>query len=169
MRTRALPTLSVLALVVVMTGTAFATRIAGDPEQGGPGTPGVQSAGNIQHVANIAYPFGTDEEFATFTVTKLSNGATGDPVCKQNPDGTCVLDANGNPLYETEQRDFAFVGSETVNGYVIDITDPANPVTVASLPCKMSQNDIQIWGTILLQSQDSTAGRCTTAAGGTAS
>jgi hypothetical protein len=158
---------AVLALIVAgLTTPALAGGGGGDPEAGGPGTPGITQGGDIQFVANIPYPYGTDEEFATFTVTKLSDGATGTPVCQTNADGSCMTDASGNTIYQTEERDFAFVGSENVSGYVIDITDPRTPVIVAPLPCRASQNDIQIWHNILLQSQDGTGGSCTKPSGG---
>ncbi|MFN2545630.1 MAG: LVIVD repeat-containing protein [Actinomycetota bacterium] len=161
MRARLFATLAVsvlAALLAIPSGTVSASSS---------GNAVVSSTGDIRFVANIPYPVGTDEEFATFNVTKLSNGATGDPVCQTNPDGSCATDAAGKIVYQTEDRDFAFVGSESVNGFVIDITDPENPVSVASLPCRASQNDIQIWHNILLQSQDGTGGTCHKPSGGT--
>jgi hypothetical protein len=161
-----------VVVIPVLTAVLAAPAVArigipsDDQLAAGAGTPGVLSGGDIRHVANIPYPYGTDEEFATFNVTKLSDGATGTPVCATTSGGTCQVDASGKTIYQTEDRDFAFVGSENVNGYVIDITDPEHPVSVASLPCHASQNDIQIWHNILLQSQDGTSGSCAKPTGG---
>ncbi|MGH2691051.1 MAG: LVIVD repeat-containing protein [Actinomycetota bacterium] len=112
--------------------------------------------GDIEHVANI--PFGgSDIEFATREVTKLSNGATGDPVCQKDASGACQVDAAGNVIYETEVRDFAVAGgypSSSGGARIIDITDPRNPVVAGITPCAISQNDIQIQGDLLLVASD---------------
>ncbi|MGH2710183.1 MAG: LVIVD repeat-containing protein [Actinomycetota bacterium] len=113
-------------------------------------------AGEIEHVANI--PFGgSDIEFASRVVTKLSGGATGDPVCKKDASGACLVDGSGDTIYETEVRDFAVAGgypASSGGARIIDITDPRNPVAVGLTPCAISQNDIQIQGDLLLVAAD---------------
>jgi hypothetical protein len=111
-------------------------------------------AGDIEHVASVGGFSGSDIEFASREVTKLSEGATGDPVCAKNATGACLVDGSGNTIYETEVRDFAIAGGYGTNARIIDITDPRNPVLVNLTPCSISQNDIQIQGDLLLLAAD---------------
>jgi hypothetical protein len=128
----------VLAVMALPAIPAIAIDFNGIAEPGGTGTPGTESEGPIEHVANIPYAGGSDVEFVTKTVS----------VCA--PDGTCT----------NEARDYAIAGVLSQPARVIDITDPRAPVEVALLPCSMNQNDIQIWGDLVLQSADSTSGSC---------
>lgn len=134
------------------------------------GTPGVEQTGDVSHVANIPWTSrGSDLEFASQEVVKLSGGATGDPVCVEDPaqpDG-CARDANGEIVFQTEVRDFAIAGVYSEGAKIVDVTDPENPVLVAESPCRATQNDIQVRGDILLQAQDSGSGQCTTPEGST--
>jgi len=120
-----------------------------------------QMVGVVEHVANLPYSGGSDVELGTEQVVKLSNGATGDPVCRTDASGGCLVDEDGGVIYETQLRDFAFAGRLGANAWVIDVTDPRAPVKVAELPCSMTQNDIQLWGSLVLQAADNTSGRCT--------
>jgi hypothetical protein len=88
-------------------------------------------------VANIPYAGGSDVEFVSKTVSVCSGG-------------TC----------QNESRDYAIAGVLSQPARVIDITNPRAPVEVATLPCAMNQNDIQISGNLVLQSADSTSGSC---------
>ena len=136
------------------------------------GTDGAETpvfqTGDIEHVANIPFS-ASDIEFASREVTKLTNGATGDPVCQKDASGVCLVDAAGNTVYETEVRDFAVVGgyqgSPNNHARIIDITDPRNPVVAGLTPCAISQNDIQIQGNLLLVASDGN-GSCTKPDGG---
>lgn len=130
----AIVALAVMALPAI---PAIAVDFNGVPEPSGSGTPGTQSVGPIEHVANIAYAGGSDLEFVSKTVSVCSGG-------------TC----------ENQSRDYAIAGVLSQPARVIDITDPRNPVEVATLPCAMNQNDIQIWGNYALQAADSTSGSC---------
>jgi hypothetical protein len=130
----AIVALAVMALPAI---PAIAVDFNGVPEPNGSGTPGTQSVGPIEHVANIAYAGGSDLEFVSKTVSVCSGG-------------TC----------ENQSRDYAIAGVLSQPARVIDITDPRNPVEVATLPCAMNQNDIQIWGNYALQAADSTSGSC---------
>jgi len=111
-------------------------------------------AGDIEHVASVGGFSGSDIEFASREVTKLSDGATGEPVCTRDAAGVCMVDGSGNPILETEVRDFAIAGGYGTNARIIDITDPRNPVLVNTTPCSISQNDIQIQGDLLLVAAD---------------
>jgi hypothetical protein len=111
-------------------------------------------AGDIEHVASVGGFSGSDIEFASREVTKLSDGATGEPVCTTDATGACLVDGSGNPILETEVRDFAIAGGYGTNARIIDITDPRNPVLVNTTPCSISQNDIQIQGDLLLVAAD---------------
>ncbi|HEX9891168.1 MAG TPA: hypothetical protein VGB28_03830, partial [Actinomycetota bacterium] len=136
----------------------------GVPEHTGPGTPGIEQVGDIQFVANIGDNLnwsGSDIEFASREVVKLSEGATGDPVCvvdQNDPEG-CARDAEGNKVFQTEVRDFAILGGYGQFGRIIDVTNPAAPVHVKNTPCNISQNDIQIYGDLLLVAADG-SGSC---------
>jgi hypothetical protein len=110
--------------------------------------------GDIQHVAHIGGFSGSDLEFASREVTKLSGGATGEPVCRTDAAGECVVDGDGNVVYQTEVRDFAIAGGYGTHARIVDITDPRNPVLVGLTPCAISQNDIQIQGDLLLVAAD---------------
>ena len=111
-------------------------------------------AGDIEHVASVGGFSGSDIEFASREVTKLSEGATGEPVCTRDAAGACLVDASGDPVLETEVRDFAIAGGYGTHARIIDITDPRNPVLVGLTPCSISQNDIQIQGDLLLVAAD---------------
>ena len=128
----------VLAVMALPAVPAIGIGYEGVPEPDGTGTPGVEQAGPIEHVANIAYAGGSDLEFVSKTIS----------VCA--PDGTC----------QNEVHDYAIAGVLSQAGRVIDITNPRAPVEVATLPCAMNQNDIQIWGNYVLQAADSTSGSC---------
>lgn len=124
--------------------------------------------GNITHVANIPMPGapntgGSDIEFQSMEVVKLSGGATGDPLCVQDAQGACRVE-NGEIVFQTEVRDFAFVGRLRAESWVVDITDPRNPVKVGDIPCRLYQNDLQVRGTLLIAAADSTSS-CTNANG----
>lgn len=122
-------------------------------------------AGDIEHVASVGGFKASDIELASREVVKLSDGATGEPVCEKAADGTCLVDAEGNTISETEVRDFAVVGGYGTNARIIDITDPRSPVLVGQTPCSISQNDIQIQGGLLLVAADG-SGSCKRADGG---
>ncbi|HEV3474307.1 MAG TPA: hypothetical protein VG602_02965 [Actinomycetota bacterium] len=129
----------VLAVTALPAIPAIGIGFEGIAEPSGTtGTAETQSEGPIEHVANLKYAGGSDLEFVTKTVS----------VCA--PDGTC----------QPEQRDYAIAGVLSQPAKVIDITNPRTPVEVATLPCAMNQNDIQIWGNLVLQSADSTSGSC---------
>ena len=155
-----LPAMIAVALAVPA-GQAGAGQIQlDDAAWGGAGTAETIQVGQIEHVARVPYAGGSDLEFVTREVTKLSNGATGDPVCETDASGDCVVDGDGNIVYQTEERDFAIAGVLSAAGRVIDITNPREPVQVATLPCRFYQNDIQLWGDYVLQGADGT-GSCT--------
>lgn len=125
-------------------------------------------AGEIEHVANIGGFGASDIEFASREVVKLSDGATGEPVCAKDATGACLVDADGNTVYETEVRDFVVVGgypSSAGGARIVDVTDPRNPVVAAITPCAISQNDIQIQGDLLLVASDGN-GSCNKPDGG---
>ena len=167
---RAIPAIVAIAMLVTM-GPAAGLDVSGHvfDTNNGPGTPGFRSFGNITHVANVPSPSnqrGSDIEFVTKEVLKLSEGATGDPVCV--PDETefdgCARGADGMIIYQTEERDFALAGTYG-KGQIVDVTDPENPVRVSVMPCNVSQNDIQVQGDLMFQAQDSASGSCTRADG----
>jgi WD40 repeat protein len=149
---------AVLALALALPASAYQLTILGDRPTGG--TEDTVLVGDISNVASLTYNNGSDLEFVTKRVVKLSNGATGDPVCERDAEGSCVVDENGQIVYQTEERDFAILGRLSFRAWVVDITDPRNPVKVAELPCTMNQNDIQIWGDLALQAADGTPGNC---------
>jgi len=79
---------------------------------------------NLVPVANIPYTGGTDLEFTTI-----------------------------------KGRDYALAPSENAHGgtgalHVIDITRPERPVEVGKLPCNVTQNDVQVRGTVVLMGVD---------------
>jgi hypothetical protein len=141
----------------------------GVPEDNGPGKPGIEQAGDIEHVANVPAPSaqrGSDIEFVTKTVVKLADGATGDPVCVADgtePDG-CAKDEAGQIVYQMEDRDFALLGTYG-SGQIVDVTDPRSPVRVAFMPCTGSQNDIQIQGDLMFQGMYNASSTCKKADG----
>ena len=156
-------TMAVLAGQYAVAGAGGENK--GVPEHNGPGTPGIEQAGDIQFVANVPAPSGqrgSDIEFVTKEVVKLSEGATGDPVCE--PDASqadgCARDANGDVIYLTEERDFVLAGTYG-RGQIIDVTNPATPVRVNLMPCNGSQNDIQIQGDLMFQGMDNASSQCT--------
>jgi hypothetical protein len=140
--------LALVALLLLAVPAGAAAGSSGSDE-----VPDFQ-AGEIEHVANVGGFSGSDIEFASREVTKLSGGATGDPVCKRNATGACLVDGSGNTIYETEVRDFAVAGGYGTNARIVDITDPRNPVLIGTTPCSISQNDIQIQGDLLLVAAD---------------
>jgi len=149
-----------VAMLAAMTpASAFVTEPFALDSNLGPGTPGVTQAGDISLVAHIGGWSGSDIEFASREVVKLSGGATGDPVCETDANGDCLLDADGNEIYQTEIRDFAVAGALSQNARIVDITDPEDPVVVGQTPCAINQNDIQIQGDILLVAADG-SGTC---------
>lgn len=151
-------TLTALAGVTVLTAAAPLTTGA-SAEEPAPGS--AQRVGDITHVASVPFEGrGSDLEFASREVVKLSGGATGEPVCERDAESGCVVDENGDIVFQTEVRDFVVVGVLGQNARVVDITDPDNPVDVTGVPCTASQNDIQIQGDVLLVSQDGGTGRC---------
>ncbi|HYH27959.1 MAG TPA: hypothetical protein VEA19_04175 [Actinomycetota bacterium] len=164
--------LALCALLMVPMGSAWSGDQLNDPsalEHEGPGTPGIEKLGNIQHVAQVGGFAASDLEFASSEVVKLSNGATGDPVCEADPsqpDG-CKRDAEGNVVFQKEVRDFAIAGGYGPPTRIIDITDPRNPVLVRVGPCSASQGDIQIGRypslglDLLFVAQDGGTGSCT--------
>ena len=85
----------------------------------------------LEFVKNIPYSNGTDLEFAEMTVSVLD--ADGNPVI--NPE-------TGQPV--TQTRDYAFAGTISRQIRVIDITDPPNAFVAATIPCNVSQGDIQV-------------------------
>ena len=152
------PALAVVAALAMM---APAFGVAGQPivldNSPGEGRAGISQTGDIRHVANIGDDLGwsgSDIEFASREVVKLSEGATGDPVCQTDAEGTCLVDENGETVFQTEVRDFAIAGGYGQVAKIIDITDPENPVHVNSTPCNISQNDIQIHEDLLLVAAD---------------
>ena len=144
--TRKLLSLVAVLMLAVPAGSAAGADSAETPDF---------QAGEIEHVANIPFS-GSDIEFASREVTKLTNGATGDPVCATDASGSCQVDESGATIYETEVRDFAVVGAYqgVNNARIVDVTDPRNPVLVGLTPCAISQNDIQIQGDLLLVASD---------------
>ena len=123
-------------------------------EYTGLGSPGIEKAGDITHVKNLGGWSGSDIEFSSKEVVKLSNGATGEPVCK-------TFDTAGNCVeFEREVRDFAIAGALSQKARVIDITDPRNPVLVSDIDCAINQNDIQVRGDLVLVASDSAGGTC---------
>lgn len=138
----------------------------GDITVGSPTT--ATTIGDITHVATIPYVGrGSDIEFASREVIKLSDGATGDPVCELDEFGGCLVDADGNTVYQTEVRDFTVVGVINEYSHVVDVTDPRNPVEVAAVQCQAYQADIQIQGDLLFVAQDDNGtGRCKRPDGG---
>ena len=147
-----------VAMIAAMgPASAFVTQPIALDASVGEGRPGIDQFGNIRHVANIGDNIGwsgSDIEFASREVVKLSGGATGDPVCETDANGDCLLDADGNEIYQTEIRDFAIAGGYGQAARIIDITDPESPVHVNNTPCSISQNDIQITGDLLLVAAD---------------
>jgi hypothetical protein len=158
--TRKLLALAGALMLAIPAGVAAGSDAAEEP---------VFQAGDITHVANIPFS-ASDIEFASREVTKLSDGATGDPVCKTDASGNCLVDDGGATIYQTEVRDFAVVGGyQTANNYarIVDVTDPRNPVVAGLTPCAISQNDIQIQGDLLLVAADG-SDSCRRPDGGTA-
>ncbi|HVE63804.1 MAG TPA: hypothetical protein VNB94_08395 [Mycobacteriales bacterium] len=79
---------------------------------------------NLVPVANVPYKGGTDIEFAT-----------------------------------VKGRDYAIAPSEGAHGgtgalHIIDISKPEKPVEVGTLPCNVTQNDVQVRGTMVLMGVD---------------
>lgn len=155
---RLIPTLASIAILAAMTpATGLGAR--NDSQ--------AQVVGDITHVANVPWGArGSDLEFASREVTKLSEGATGDPVCATDAEGACLVDENGETIYETEVRDFAVAGVYG-DGRIVDITDPRNPVVVTLIPCRATQHDVQVQGDLLLVAQDGGTGTCTRPDGST--
>lgn len=62
------------------------------------------------------------------------------------------------------ERDYAVAGLLDTDAKIIEITDPANPREVSTIPCNLYQNDIQIATigdrTYALLASDSRSGRC---------
>lgn len=166
---RTLTAVAAMALVVPLVGPATASSPVSLDSNNGPGFPGTDQVGEIEHVANIPWGGrGSDIEFASREVVKLSNGATGDPVCQTDATGACLTDANGQIIFQTEVRDFAVAGVYNKGAHVVDITDPRNPVVVGEGPCPITQNDIQVQGDLLLVASDG-SGRCARPDGGSQS
>ncbi|MDQ3967488.1 MAG: hypothetical protein M3275_03730 [Thermoproteota archaeon] len=116
----------------------------------------------IEFVKNIAYPNGSDIEFGEFTVTKLDENGT--PVCRTDAEGNCEVDEDGNIVYETEQRDYAFAGAHDNPSSVriVDITDPEEAFVAATIPCNLYQADVQVRVDLglLLIAQDRNTNAC---------
>lgn len=108
-----------------------------------PAQPGhVEATSNISFVKNIPYPAGTDIEFGEFTVTALDE--SGSPICERDQSGQCRVDEAGNTVLRTEQRDYAFAGSQHNGIRIVDITDPEESFVTAHISCEVNQADIQI-------------------------
>jgi hypothetical protein len=121
-----LPT--VLAAVLAVPLAAHATASAPAPEvpaaAGVPGAPAHGTGTDLRPVANISYKGGTDMEFVTI-----------------------------------KGRDYAVVPSEKAHSgtgwlRMIDITTPAKPKLVGALSCNVTQNDVQVRGTIVFMGVD---------------
>ena len=56
------------------------------------------------------------------------------------------LDADGNrvPTRGDKLRDFAVVGNQQSETQIVDITDPEHPFVASTIPCALSQGDIQV-------------------------
>ena len=156
--TRKILALAGALMLAVPAGVAAGSDAAEEP---------VSQAGDIAHVANVGGFGASDIELASREVTKLSGGATGEPVCKADATGACLVDDTGSVVFETEVRDFAVVGGYGTNARIVDVTDPRNPVLIGTTPCSISQNDIQIQGDLLLVAADGN-GACRRPNGGTA-
>ncbi len=145
MRPRLISILAAAAMLAVPTGSALGSSS---------GEQAVSQSGDIVHIKNLGGWSGSDIEFASREVTKLSNGAKGTPVCATfNPDGSCAT-------VQKEIRDFAVAGALGANARVIDITNPADPIEVGQVPCALNQNDIQIKDDLIFVAGDSGSGSC---------
>jgi hypothetical protein len=112
---------------------------------------------NMTHVLNLPHRVrsvsgqpgggGTDIEFTTLAVARRD--ADGNPICvtknPRRPSGKCQTDADGNVVYEMEQRDFALAGSYDNGLQIVDITDPTAPSTAAVYDCVIRQGDVQVF------------------------
>ena len=121
-----LPTALAAVLAVPLVAHATAPAPAPSfPAAAGVTGPVAQGTGtDLRPVANIAYKGGTDLEFVTI-----------------------------------KGRDYAVVPSEKAHGgtgwlRMIDITTPAKPKVVGALSCNVTQNDVQVRGTIVFMGVD---------------
>ena len=139
---------SVLAAALVAASLVTPGASAQQPE-------GLTASDNVRFVTNLKfqnkYPQSSrrsvDMDFTTTEVVKLSEGATGDPVCvvdEGQADG-CARDDAGEIVYQTEEREFAYVGTYMTGLQTVDITDPENPVVVAVYDCAIAQSDVDVF------------------------
>lgn len=89
--------------------------------------PPARSGGGLELVAQLPGAGGTDLEFFSRTLKKYRD-ATGRMV----PTGRSPL------------RHFAVVGNQEKNTEIVDITDPTQPFVASTIPCTLSQGDIQV-------------------------
>jgi len=104
--------------------TASPIAATAGPSPAAAGEPAKGVGRNLVPVANIPYVGGTDLEFAT-----------------------------------VKGRDYAIAPSENAHGgkgalHIVDITKPERPVEVGTLPCNVTQNDVQVRGTLVLMGVD---------------
>ena len=147
---------TLLAVGLVASATPAGARIAWPGSTVGPVrsapvssdemAPGDKQLVNLAHVFNFTPPAssgvqadgkGTDLEFFTNEVPNRDY-TTGQ-----------LLDAAGNPLAEGSPpvmvlRDFAIMGSYNGGAWVFDITDPESVKFVKNIPCRQTQNDVQL-------------------------
>jgi hypothetical protein len=127
---RALPLFAASVLLTPLAALAGDDAAPTLPVEAGVAAPLAEGTGtNLKPVAHIAYKGGTDLEFAT------------------------IPDDEGN------DREYAVAPSEAGYGQpaglrLIDITDPTAPVVTGFLPCDVSQNDVQVFGTTVFMGVD---------------
>lgn len=127
MRLRPLLPLAAAAVLIapLVASAAPAAPVAFPEEAGSQGTPAEGSGVDLTPLSNWSYKGGTDLEFATI-----------------------------------KKRDYAVAPSEKVTGGIgalrlFDLTaNPAKPPLVGFLPCNVTQNDVQVRGTIVFMGVD---------------
>ncbi|MDQ3991255.1 MAG: hypothetical protein M3245_02940 [Actinomycetota bacterium] len=150
MRMRAALLASALVAVVALPAGAegrAAGRSTGTSATVAPNSPNMSHVFNLRHrkgsPTGAQVAGGTDIEFTTMTVPV--GDEAGEPVCVVDELGACVLDDDGNTVYQTQERDFALAGTYQNGLQIVDITEPEAPVTTGVYDCAISQGDVQVF------------------------
>ena len=108
---------------MLVAGVLLLPHSAGGAESSAP-----RSSPNLELVAQIPGPGGTDLEFFSRTLVTYKDAAG-------------VLVTPPEPVV----RHFALVGNSSLGPKIVDITDPEHPYVAAEVPnCKISQGDTQV-------------------------
>ena len=118
MRVRLCLAVGALIALPLASGVGAAPAPAPVPEAAG--------SEGMKIVANLAQPGGTDIEFFSRALTRYRNAA-----------GKMVAGPK-------KVRHFAVVGNQQNDTTIVDITNPEKPYVAATVPCTLSQGDVQV-------------------------